>query len=259
MRVLDFSDGFSSASAPTLGQSVSTVAKTTTYTALSTDDVITVATAAAWTLTLPAAASNTGKVYQVVKTSSDLNALTIDPNGSETIGGATTTTINTLNESLIFVSDGTNWQILGRRVPSVLPAWTPTGTWSTNSTYTGFIRRYGDKALFEAKVVLAGAPDNTDLEFNLPTGYVIDTAKMAATTSRHAMISNCSFHDTGSAVWPGIMVYSSTTAIAPRSFKANGTTVDIDTNGITRTVPFTFGNTDIVICKWEVPIVGWNS
>lgn len=116
--------------------------KTTTYTALITDDVILCDTSGgAWTLTLPAAATSGGKRYFVKKTESSANALTIDGNSSETIDGATTTTLDTENESIEIVCDGSNWQIVNRRLPKGI--W---GQWRhlTDSSWARSNTAYGD-------------------------------------------------------------------------------------------------------------------
>lgn len=72
------------------------------------------ASSAAFTLTLPAAASNTGKIYRIKKTDSSGNAVTVDGNASETIDGETTYLVTVQNGFVDIVSDGTNWQIINR-------------------------------------------------------------------------------------------------------------------------------------------------
>ncbi len=81
------------------------VTKSSSYTATSTDETI-VFTADS-TLTLPAAASYQGKKYHVVSSGSGTD-VTIDPNASETVCGATTILIPG-TESVDIQSDGTNW------------------------------------------------------------------------------------------------------------------------------------------------------
>ena len=95
----------------------SVVSKTTTYTAASSDDVILVSTASAWTLSLPTAVGISGKIYVIKKTSTDTNQLTIDPNGTETIDGQTTIGIVAKGGWYRIVSDGSNWQILDGKDP----------------------------------------------------------------------------------------------------------------------------------------------
>lgn len=69
-------------------------------------------TSNAITITLPAAASHTGRIYNVKKIDSTANAVTVDGNGSETIDGATTQTISIQYNSIMIQSDGSNWHIL---------------------------------------------------------------------------------------------------------------------------------------------------
>jgi len=90
---------------------LTTVTKTTTYTATAADDVIYGDTSGGtWTLGLPAAADNDGKEY--ILTLSDATAgWIIDPNGSETIGGFTDIELNQTDETIVIVSDGTNWTV----------------------------------------------------------------------------------------------------------------------------------------------------
>jgi hypothetical protein len=73
------------------------------------------ATSGAITLTLPAAASNTGRLYFIKKTDAGANAVTVDGNASETIDGATTiVALGNQNEAILIVCNGTAWFILSR-------------------------------------------------------------------------------------------------------------------------------------------------
>lgn len=93
----------------------SVVTKTTTYTATSSDLVILVTSAGAWTLTLPAAAGVTGQILVIKKTDAAANAVTIDGHGGELIDGAATNAeIDAQYDCLILLCDGTGWHIIGR-------------------------------------------------------------------------------------------------------------------------------------------------
>lgn len=70
------------------------------------------ATAGAVTVTLPAAASSSGRVLYVKKTDASGNAVTLDGNASETIDGATTLAIATQYQSYTVICDGTGWWII---------------------------------------------------------------------------------------------------------------------------------------------------
>jgi hypothetical protein len=63
------------------------------------------------TITLPAAASNDGRVYHIKKLGTTANVI-IDGNASETIDGETTFTLTIQYESIKLVCDGSNWSIL---------------------------------------------------------------------------------------------------------------------------------------------------
>lgn len=64
------------------------------------------------TLTLPAAASSTRRVYTIKKIDSSVNSVVIDGNGAETIDGAATVSLVTQYESLRIVCNGTSWFIM---------------------------------------------------------------------------------------------------------------------------------------------------
>jgi hypothetical protein len=87
---------------------------TTTDTLDSTDYVVLVdddTAAGAVTITLPAAASHTGRVYHIKKLGTTAN-VTVDGNASETIDGATTAILSKQYDSIKIVCDGTNWSII---------------------------------------------------------------------------------------------------------------------------------------------------
>lgn len=64
------------------------------------------------TITLPAAASYTHRIYNIKKIDGSANTVTIDGNGAETIDGAATQTISTQWDSYTIQSDGTGWFII---------------------------------------------------------------------------------------------------------------------------------------------------
>ncbi|MDP3785966.1 MAG: hypothetical protein Q8R05_00195, partial [Candidatus Omnitrophota bacterium] len=68
-------------------------------------------TAAAFSITLPAASGNTGRSYTIKKIDSSVNAVTVDPNAAETIDGAATYALSAQWKYVTAVSNGTNWII----------------------------------------------------------------------------------------------------------------------------------------------------
>ena len=89
-----------------------TSSKTANYTANVSDSTIFVdATSGDVTISLPVAAGNSGKQFYISKRDSSVNTVIIDPNGSETINGNADLTINTQYDSVILISDDTEWGI----------------------------------------------------------------------------------------------------------------------------------------------------
>lgn len=87
--------------------------KTSAYTATVNDEYINLdATSAAFTITLPPAASHTGKRYTFKKLDTSANAVTIDANGSETIDQNLTWVIGGVNNKMQIVSNGSNWNVV---------------------------------------------------------------------------------------------------------------------------------------------------
>jgi hypothetical protein len=69
------------------------------------------------TLALPAAASCTNRGFIIKKTSADAQAVTIDPDASETIdGGANFASIDAANDFVEIVSNGTAWYIIAKGI-----------------------------------------------------------------------------------------------------------------------------------------------
>ena len=95
------------------GVMAATSAKTAAYTANGNDYVIRCnATTAAFTVTLPAASSNTGRIYVIKKTDNSANAVTIDANASELIDGSLTVALTTLNQVVRLCCNGTGWDVI---------------------------------------------------------------------------------------------------------------------------------------------------
>jgi hypothetical protein len=94
------------------GVSVAVASTATSITLSNTNYIVIGTNGTAITLTLPAAASNAGRMY-IIK-SAGAGDVTIDGNAAETIDGLPTYTIaGGGNISKTIVSDGTNWYVIG--------------------------------------------------------------------------------------------------------------------------------------------------
>jgi len=90
---------------------ISTITSSTTLTATHYV-VLCNATSGNITITLPAASNNNRRIYNIKKTDSTGNSITIDGNASETIDGTLTKSLNLQYESLTIICDGSNWHII---------------------------------------------------------------------------------------------------------------------------------------------------
>lgn len=133
---------------------------------------------------------------------------------------------------------------------------TITGSWIANTTYSCIVHREGDRAFFEGMVLLSGAPTATGLTITLPSGFVIDVAKVPGGVGN------------GRVSYGITKVYDSSAGIFPGQGQVRGnssTVVNLDYwNGtaqgaITESVPMVFATGDSVYFKFDVPIVGWSS
>ncbi|MGE3681946.1 MAG: hypothetical protein AB7G93_09485 [Bdellovibrionales bacterium] len=116
----------------------SVASKTAAYTLTTADDVILAdASGGAFTLTLPAAASNSGQIYKIKKIDSSANIVTIDGNSSETIDGNTTYSLSGQDQFVEIVCDGSNWKVTSSgKFPSVIST-TAFGGWGTGASTWG--------------------------------------------------------------------------------------------------------------------------
>jgi hypothetical protein len=235
--------------------------KATTYAILITDDVLLADTSGgAWSATLPAANGQI-KVIRVKKTTADFSALTIARAGADTISdlstGLTSTTLNTIGEEVYLVNDGSSiWHVLERRIPSVWTAYTPTGAWSANTTYTGMYKRIGDSVKLRIKVACSGAPTSASLSVNIFSGglstLTIDTTKMPSTSTVQYM-GYGTVSDSDVTAYQGPIFYSTTTAVLVKYDNGSGVAQ------VTQAAPFTFGSGDYLTFEVLVPVTGWNA
>lgn len=142
-----------------------------TYSILTTDQTVLASAGSAFTATLPTAAGATGKVYTIKKTDSSANAVTVEGFGTETIDGALYKTLSTQYESIKVVSDGTNWQVQSRNIPS---AWASCGhvaadfvDFGTSTAIETFCKRDGDDLLMRGNFTSGTPAAATAAKINL--------------------------------------------------------------------------------------------
>lgn len=95
---------------PIGGFTPNVVTKTSAYTITATDGLILCnASGGGFTVTLPTAVGRAGKLYIIMQIDNSGNTVTIDGDGSETINGSATQTLNTQYSKWALMSDGANW------------------------------------------------------------------------------------------------------------------------------------------------------
>ena len=132
-------------------------------------------------------------------------------------------------------------------------SFTASGSWTTNTTYTGKYKRVGDTLQAQVFVLVSAAPNAANLTINLPPGLSIDTTKLAATYTNYLVVGLTSAGHASTA-YNFQTVYNNTTSVG--ILYQNSTTATQSTVSATNPVSW---SSDILIVNFEVPVVGWGS
>jgi hypothetical protein len=201
------------------------VSKDNTYTATTGDKVIPVDTNTngAWTLTLYAASGNAGRILKVIKTTSDFNSLTIDGNGSETINGATTMTLDVQYEAVTIMCDGSNWFILEHYIPTISGKFT--GTKSTAITNGNVFFLAYDATSFNNNLTFTAGTAHDTTNNNNGAKCVVNKAGV------HRVRATC--YPDSSAIWDAnetmeVLIYVNGSAVAEEYITGQGSSITGD-------------------------------
>lgn len=132
--------------------------------------------------------------------------------------------------------------------------YTPTGSWSSNVTYTGKWRRVGGEMSVRVKIACSGAPTTAALTVNLPTGYHADSTRLMDSSTNNSLGFGGLF-DASTYVGLVNIRYSSTTAVEVR---AQSQASPFNWLVVSESAPMTFANNDLVYLDFTVPIIGWS-
>jgi len=134
-------------------------------------------------------------------------------------------------------------------------AFTPTGSWVANTTYTGRYQCDGGNLSVQYDLALSGAPTSASLTLNLPSGFTIDTAKLASGTSTNGTLlgSTTRYLDTGLNVFPGIVNYESTTSVRAKLQTVTGSNISSAAD-LNQASPVTWGAGDVMSVFFTVPV-----
>lgn len=216
------------------------------------------ASGGAFTATLPPVLGLDGQKMTLRKNSDDFTVITIDGDGSETVGGNSGTTLNTLNECVELLCDeaNKNWIILRRDIPNNLKSFTPTGTWSTNTTHAGFLWREGEFLCLDVQTILSGAPDSANYRINIPGSLSVNEAKMQIESGGNGkLIGHCYVLDSGTGRRIAFPSYEDSNDVVELQYADTGFLLSTVTN----TTPQTFASGDKILWTAKLPIDGWNS
>jgi microcystin-dependent protein len=137
-----------------------------------------------------------------------------------------------------------------------------TGSWTTNTTYTGKKRHVGGEIEYQIYIQVSGGDPNnaTTLTVNLPTGDVIDTSKLAGGTDSRQILGYANLRDQSASqeTIEGSVRYYSTTSVYVTSFTRTSDTI-IKGTPVTDAAPFEWTNADYILMRFTVPIVGLSS
>lgn len=209
------------------------------------------------TVALPAAASSTGRRIYIKKVDASTGKVTIDANSTEKINVTLDTfDMHNIGDFVELVCNGTGWYTTAIRGTTNWESFTPTGSWVSNVTYTGFRRRVGDTLEMSVYILgNTGAPTATVLKLTIPSSFNIDTTKVAnASDSNSEPFGILSVRDAGTIQFTGIVVYKTATTVQLRfQDDGSGGVAHFD---ISEVSPMTFSGAagDSVVIRYSVPI-----
>lgn len=128
--------------------------------------------------------------------------------------------------------------------------YTPTVSWTTNTTASALWRRDGPDIKVQFSVSATGAPGSGNLTLSIPSGIVANASKMATGTRQYGGTAYIFDASTGAT-----RVLAAVEPIFP-----GGTTVQFIASGnslVSPTVPFTWASGDIIYGEFSLPVVGW--
>lgn len=133
-------------------------------------------------------------------------------------------------------------------------SFTPTGSWVSNTTYSGMYSRQGEFASAKIKLALTGAPTATNLTVNLP--FTIDTAKLNTDILTQPLGFGVLYDSSAGARYGVKVTYNSSTSVALR-YDVNSSFDDASVNS---TTPWTWASGDLIEFDLvNVPVLGWSS
>lgn len=201
------------------------------------------ASGAGYTITLPSASGNSGEKLVFKKTDATFNVVTI----------GSTTTLNTQNESVIIVSDGSSWVVEQRSIPDAGASYAPTiSNFGSTSSVSFYYHREARYLVIDRGSFTAGTPAGALGSFTIPSGLTMDTTPLGGV---NAIVGGYGCSNTA-AIAGWILYTGNTSTLFFGNMFPNGgnfTAVAVNANALGGA-----GN-QIKVGQIKVPISGWNS
>lgn len=153
-----------------------------------------------FSITLPdaSATGSTGAVIGLRHAGTSLSQVyTINTTSSQTINGSNGSiasggfALYTTGEKLWLMSDGTNWQIIDHYAETGWASYTPTGSLTTNATYSGFWKRRASECLGIVSMTLSGAANSTgSFTFTLPSNIAVNSSVLPNAVTQNIVMGN---------------------------------------------------------------------
>lgn len=131
---------------------------------------------------------------------------------------------------------------------------TPTGTWITNTTYTGRFKRIGDTALIQIGWATSGAPTAVSLNLGYSAVCTVDRTKLS--TGDNQVFSNSKAVESGGSAHLGQVNLLPSDLVQPVAFSSAFPLVDV---AMTDAYPFTWGAGDFGSAEFTIPCTGWST
>ena len=144
-------------------------------------------------------------------------------------------------------------------------SYTPTGSWTANTTYTGRYRRVGSQAQILINVALSGAP--TAATFSMTMAQILNGLNLTfnssalpfTVTSTYPKAIIGTWHGTdNTSDYAGDVYISIINAATPTAYLGMQITSSSTTTAISNTVPITWGTNQNIAIELTLPISEWS-
>jgi hypothetical protein len=183
--------------------------------------------------------------FQTASNSSSYRLCFHIPNTTSTAFGLQIDSIVVCPSSYVYGTPITDWQ-----------SYTPTGSWTGTTTYTGKWRRVGDSLEVDIGLTLSGAATAANLTVNyLPPGLTVDSSKLSLFGNFTTFGTADGLDFSAGTAYSFIPIYNSASSVLI-TYQSQLTAAEAVVNA---TAPFTFAASDNVHVRLSVPITGWSA